>query len=286
MAAAIRGRGFAPRFRLRAPRLPKSLPARLRGAALAAVGIALALALASYRASDPSLDASSTGPTLNWLGSPGALAADLATQAIGLSALVFALVLTALGLKSLFGPSGDKRRGTAWKALVFVFGLASLCGALAAPAPPNAWPLDAGLGGAAGDTLLALALQPLTIYGAAEPRLLAGGGFGLVAILAFALVAPLWKRRRPVVGEAAVPAPPKASVQREKALRREPGPPPEPEVESNDGFAAEFEETGSELWRSSRRDHPLAFPVVKPASFSPCCPSTSRACSSCPNSRS
>ncbi len=208
---------------------------------MAIVGIGLALALASYHASDPSFDASTTGAPLNWLGAPGALVADLATQAIGLSALVIALTLTAIGLSGLLRPSLSKPRGGVWRALLFVIGLACLCGALAAPAAPNAWPLDAGLGGAAGDTLLALAMQPLTLYGAAEPRLMAGGGFGLVALCAFALTLPLRGAARKAAEDLAPVR--KAPVEREPALRRErrPAPDPEPEIESD---GAPFSETG------------------------------------------
>ena len=102
------------------------------------------------------------------------------------------------------------------RVLVAVLGFIALAGALAAPAPPNAWPLSAGLGGAAGDTLLALALNPLVVFSAPEPRWIAGAAFAAISLLTFAFVAPVWRRREPGV---AVPAQP--AVKTEKAAKRE-----------------------------------------------------------------
>ena len=54
--------------------------ARLRGGILAAAGIALVVALATYNAADPSLNAASAIAPTNALGGPGATAADIGVQ--------------------------------------------------------------------------------------------------------------------------------------------------------------------------------------------------------------
>src|SRR5580704_2891788 len=64
--------------------------ARFRGGLTAALGGALALALASWRASDPSLDAAAAGAPGNLLGAAGADIADLFMQTLGLASWLVA----------------------------------------------------------------------------------------------------------------------------------------------------------------------------------------------------
>src|SRR5271163_4093898 len=72
--------------------------ARLRGGLTAALGGALALALASWRPDDPSLDAAAGGAPGNLLGGAGAVVADLCMQSLGLAAWGLAGLMLALGL--------------------------------------------------------------------------------------------------------------------------------------------------------------------------------------------
>uniref|UniRef100_UPI0035B1D9D9 DNA translocase FtsK 4TM domain-containing protein n=1 Tax=Phenylobacterium sp. TaxID=1871053 RepID=UPI0035B1D9D9 len=60
--------------------------ARLRGGIIAAAGLALIVALATYNAADPSLNAASALAPSNALGAPGATAADAGMQSLGLAA--------------------------------------------------------------------------------------------------------------------------------------------------------------------------------------------------------
>ncbi len=214
MARVARRQGFPLFSRVARFAVSRSVTTRLRGLVTATVGGALVCALASYNAGDPSFDASSAGPPANWLGAPGAAVADLANQSLGLASWAIAIALMAAGLQGLFGPlSSMRRRGL--RALAAVLGFVALAGALAAPAPPNAWPLATGLGGAAGDTLLALALDPLMVFSAPEPRWIAGAVFAAISLLTFAFVAPIWRRRE----AGAIPA--STPVKKEKPLKRE-----------------------------------------------------------------
>src|SRR5690606_6420132 len=84
--------------------LPAGVTAFLRrrltecaGIALALAGAAAALALTSFHASDPSLNAATGGAARNWLGTAGAAGADLMLQTIGLAAWALPAVLVAWG---------------------------------------------------------------------------------------------------------------------------------------------------------------------------------------------
>ena len=168
---------------------------RLRGLVVASVGAALMAALASYHASDLSLNAAAEGKPANWLGGGGAIVADLANQSLGLASWAIAIALVAAGLRTLVNGPVPARAHGRLRALAWVLGILALAGALAAPPSPNAWPLAAGLGGAAGDTLLSLALNPLLVWSAPAPRWIAGGAYATLGLFALAFGAlPLARR--------------------------------------------------------------------------------------------
>jgi S-DNA-T family DNA segregation ATPase FtsK/SpoIIIE len=129
--------------------------ARLRGGVIAAAGIAFAIALATYNAADPSLNAASPLAPSNALGGAGATAADVGMQSLGLAAGAAALLMVLCGLYRVTSPQPDQTRShVRIRALVGVLGVLALAGLLAAPAPPAVWPLAKGLGGFWGDGLL------------------------------------------------------------------------------------------------------------------------------------
>jgi len=130
--------------------------ARFRGAVTAVLGGALALALASYNAADPSFNASAAGDPSNLLGALGASLADIAVQSLGLAAWVASVVLVAVGLARLADPApAASRPRLRLRAMLGGVGMVALAGVLAAPAPPASWPLAKGLGGLLGDRVLA-----------------------------------------------------------------------------------------------------------------------------------
>ncbi|MCE2509555.1 MAG: DNA translocase FtsK 4TM domain-containing protein [Alphaproteobacteria bacterium] len=65
------------------------------GLLLALLAIAVALALASHSASDPSLNSAGNGPVANWLGGAGAMTADFLLQTIGVAAWLLVPLLLA-----------------------------------------------------------------------------------------------------------------------------------------------------------------------------------------------
>jgi S-DNA-T family DNA segregation ATPase FtsK/SpoIIIE len=139
--------------------LPQGVGAALRrrlielaGLALAGLGVATALACLSYAPRDPSLNRATDMAAENLLGWPGAFYADLTLQGLGLAAGLASLLLLAWGLRLL-----RSRKLPFWGLQLLLAPLALLAGgiALAGRVTPEAWPLQSGLGGVAGDLLSA-----------------------------------------------------------------------------------------------------------------------------------
>jgi DNA segregation ATPase FtsK/SpoIIIE, S-DNA-T family len=220
--------------------------ARFRGGLTAVMGAALALALASWRVDDPSLDASASAAPGNLLGGVGANVADLFMQSLGLGAWIVAGLLLTLGIARVAEPTPHVTRAKLrWRAAAGVAGVLLLTGALAGAAPPAIWPLAAGLGGLIGDAVAAgvAALDRQIGFPPIEPicfTVLAilglwatGWGLGVTRAHVVALFQP--RRRTPRTK----PAPrPTAQVRTRTSLadvataRQAPFAEPEPELEA------------------------------------------------------
>jgi len=127
----------------------------LGGLALAAAALLWALMLVSYDAADPSSSTATGAETRNWLGGPGAHGADALLQALGLAAVLPALVLAAWGWRLM------SHQGIGWfwmRLAVLPLVLLSAAGMAAAVMPPATWPLASGLGGVIGDKVLGAVL--------------------------------------------------------------------------------------------------------------------------------
>ena len=129
--------------------------ARLRGGLVAAFGLVLIAAFASYHAADPSWNTAAAGPAHNLLGPTGAKLADAGIQSLGLAAWVAAalMVVSGLGRVSQRDPGATRGR-LRLRALIGAIGVLALAGIMALPPAPAIWPLARGLGGVWGDAVL------------------------------------------------------------------------------------------------------------------------------------
>ncbi|HUR43452.1 MAG TPA: DNA translocase FtsK, partial [Aestuariivirga sp.] len=147
--------------------IPATIRRFLKNRLLELLGVSIFLclilvgtALSTWSPDDPLLNQSSDGLSRNWLGYPGALAADDLMQFFGLAVLALIAVPMAWTV-TLLGHNGIRRpirSIAAWIGAVFCASAALS----AVPAPSN-WPLAAGLGGNAGDVLHGFFLLVLSI---------------------------------------------------------------------------------------------------------------------------
>ena len=123
----------------------------LAGLALVGLAVALLLACLGYHPGDPSWNTATGGAAKNLLGRPGAVAADLALQNLGLAALLLPLPLMGWGWRLL----RDGRLSGWWlRLLLLPIAMLSAAVALAPLVRPAVWPVATGLGGALGELLL------------------------------------------------------------------------------------------------------------------------------------
>jgi S-DNA-T family DNA segregation ATPase FtsK/SpoIIIE len=173
---------FSPGLRAQFRRRLAELGAIFLGLA----GLTLLVALVSYHPADPSFDTASSARALNLAGPFGAEISDLLLQGFGIAGFLPAFLLLAwayrLGARGSIG---------FLKTRVFLGGLAMplLAAALAMavaviPGPAVAWPVPAGIGGAAGMILSSL------FVGAGSSALgRVGGGLAMMFTLVMALAA-------------------------------------------------------------------------------------------------
>ena len=165
------------------------LQRRLRevgGVALISLAMMAALALATWSVQDPSLSHATDAPVHNLLGMPGAVAADLMMQLLGLGSLALLLPIAVWGYRLLgHRPLSHERL----RVLLWLFG-AVLAAAFASclPRSPH-WPLPSGLGGVIGDAVLRLPIS----FGA---PLLGANRLAAAILLGVAALDHLRRRRR------------------------------------------------------------------------------------------
>ncbi len=175
--------------------------AELGGIVLGLGGVALLVALACYNPLDPSINTATSRPPTNLAGVAGAMAADLLIQSFGIAAVLPGLVALAWAwrIASHRGlGSFAARLASTMAALPVLAGLASV-----APLP-QAWPAEAGPGGAIGrvlaQTVASYAQGVLGPLGAGI-ALLAGIALGAVLFwAALGLSAGEWRAAGRVAG--------------------------------------------------------------------------------------
>jgi DNA segregation ATPase FtsK/SpoIIIE, S-DNA-T family len=162
------------------------LQRRLRevgGIALISLAMMAMLALATWSVRDPSLSHATDAPVHNLLGLPGAIAADLMMQLLGLGSLALLLPVGVWGYRLLGHRQLSRER---LRVLLWVLG-AVLTAAFASCLPRSAhWPLPCGLGGVIGDAMLRLPAVAFGIQVLGTYRLAAAIVLGAAALVAFA----------------------------------------------------------------------------------------------------
>jgi S-DNA-T family DNA segregation ATPase FtsK/SpoIIIE len=183
MAVSSEGRRLvSPGLRAQLKRRVAELAAILVGLA----GLTLLVALISYHPADPSFDSVTDARALNLAGPFGADLSDILLQGFGIAGFMPAALLLAWGYR--LGARGAIGH---LKTRVFLGGVsmpllaAALAMAVAViPGPPVAWPVPAGIGGAAGMILSGLIVGA---GGSVLGRL--GGGLAMLFTLVAALAA-------------------------------------------------------------------------------------------------
>ena len=149
---------------------------------VALAGVAsLTLALLTWTVSDPSLNHATNARAHNLLGSPGAIAADLVMQFVGLASVALLVPPAFWGWSLLTKRRLERPRLKAGLYLSGVIAAAALASLLPAP---GSWPLPTGLGGVVGDAVLALPHRLLPASTWAMTAL--GAGLAAIAILGLA----------------------------------------------------------------------------------------------------
>ncbi len=123
------------------------------GVALIVLAALIAIALSTWSVQDPSFSHATDGPVRNFLGTPGAIGADLLMQLFGLASTVLVLPVAVWGWRIATHRPFDRE----WMRLSFwlagtVFG----AGFVACLPKSEHWPLPSGLGGVIGDAMLRL----------------------------------------------------------------------------------------------------------------------------------
>jgi len=163
----------------------------LGGVVLISLTMMAALALATWSVGDPSLSHATAAPIHNLLGLPGAIAADLMMQLLGLGSLALLLPIAMWGYRLLGHRylSHERLRVLLWLAGAVLTAAFASC----LPRSPR-WPLPSGLGGVIGDAVLRLPAMALHEPLLGMHRVGAAIALGVAALFAFAGAAGiLWR---------------------------------------------------------------------------------------------
>src|SRR5271163_3675465 len=153
------------------------------GIALLSLAMMCGLALATWSVQDPSLSHATNARVHNLLGLPGAVAADLMMQLLGLGSLALLLPIAVWGYRLL----GHRRLSHERVRVVLWLVGAVLAAAFASclPRSPH-WPLPCGLGGVVGDAMMRLPASLLHTPLVGLSRFAAAIGLAVAALIAFA----------------------------------------------------------------------------------------------------
>ena len=160
---------------------PKRRAAEIAGLVALAGVASLTIALLTWSVSDPSLNHATNARIHNFLGAPGAMAADLVMQFIGLASAALLTPPAFWGWSLLRRRRLERPRLKIGLYLGGVVAAAALASLLPAP---GSWPLPTGLGGVVGDAVLAIPRRLMPVSPWAMIALAAS--LAVIAILALA----------------------------------------------------------------------------------------------------
>ena len=113
----------------------------LAGVGLLTLALITAIALATWSVQDPSLSHATNAKVHNLLGAPGAIAADLMMQMLGLAAAMVLMPLALTGWRLL----AHRELGGKLRQLVWIVALPLAAAFFACLAKPGSWPLPTDL---------------------------------------------------------------------------------------------------------------------------------------------
>ena len=160
---------------------PKRRAAEITGLVALAGVASLTLALLTWSVSDPSLNHATNERVHNLLGAPGAIAADLVMQFIGLASAALLAPPAFWGWSLVTKRRLERPR---LRVALYLTGVIAAAGLASLLPAPGSWPLPTGVGGVVGDAILALPRRFLP----ASPwaTIAVGAGLAVIAILGLA----------------------------------------------------------------------------------------------------
>src|ERR1700722_3974065 len=161
---------------------PKRRAAEIAGLVALAGVASLTLALLTWSVSDPSLNHATNERIHNLLGAPGAIAADLVMQFIGLASAALLAPPAFWGWSLVTKRQLERPR---LKVALYCTGVIAAAGLASLLPAPGSWPLPTGLGGVVGDAVLSLPRRLLP----ASPWATIAVSVGLAAIAILGLAA-------------------------------------------------------------------------------------------------
>jgi DNA segregation ATPase FtsK/SpoIIIE, S-DNA-T family len=132
---------------------PKRRAAEIAGLVALAGVASLTIALLTWSVSDPSLNHATNERVHNLLGAPGAIAADLVMQFIGLASAALLAPPAFWGWSLVTQRRLQRPR---LKVALYLIGVIAAAGLASLLPAPGSWPLPTGLGGVVGDAIIAL----------------------------------------------------------------------------------------------------------------------------------
>src|SRR5271170_3222414 len=165
---------------------PKRRAAEIAGLGALAGVICLCLALLTWSVSDPSLNHATNARVHNLLGAPGAIAADLVMQFVGLASAALLTPPAFWGWRLLTRRRLERPRLKIGLYLSGVIAAAALASLLPTP---GSWPLPTGLGGVVGDAVLSIPRRALPVSTWAWATVVLGACLAGLSILGLAAAA-------------------------------------------------------------------------------------------------